>query len=179
MKEITLTKAFALLEQASAVIINDDVLVYPSLDQITGDENNEWMNLSWENDAQEYSMKFDEGQNNSVFGKSPRIENNKLILIDSEGDEVALTLLESKEMSLEEKPKTWTLCFLLKESKHESFAEAFKAMYGRIMEEPDLTTQLLETAIWVQPIDGSPIFFYAAKDIAYAEGLLKDGKPTW
>jgi hypothetical protein len=34
MKKITLKEAFRILEDASAVIINDDVVLYPSLDRI-------------------------------------------------------------------------------------------------------------------------------------------------
>ena len=37
MKTITLTEAYHILEDASAVVVEDDALVYPSLDMISGE----------------------------------------------------------------------------------------------------------------------------------------------
>jgi hypothetical protein len=66
MKTIALKEAFEILKECSAVIINDDILVYPSLDDVIDDDNNEFMQLAfadWEGDL---DLVFMEGNNKIV-----------------------------------------------------------------------------------------------------------------
>lgn len=92
MKIISLNKAYSLLETAIAVIIDDDVLVYPSLSQLTGNEENEFLYLSWDYEHQEYYMVFLEGDNTKV-----KIEGSDMFLFDHDSEEsVKLTLLTHK-----------------------------------------------------------------------------------
>jgi len=66
MKTITLKEAFRILEDASAVIINDDVVLYPSLDMIEGSDENEFLFFRWDDGGLEYALKFCEGDNQEV-----------------------------------------------------------------------------------------------------------------
>mgnify|MGYP000975283439 CR=1 FL=1 len=56
----------------------------------------------------------------------------------------------------------FTLTYALKRvSKHETFSDAFIALYDRIMKEKCLALQLLETAIWIEEENRplKPMFF--------------------
>lgn len=64
--KIPLQKAFKILEDASAVIINDDTLIYPSLSDLTGEDDNRFLYLEWEEEGLEYNLKFNEGDNQEV-----------------------------------------------------------------------------------------------------------------
>jgi hypothetical protein len=66
MKKITLKEAYNILEDASAIIIDDNVLVYPSLSDLKEDDTNEFMYLSWDNEGLGYELKFCEGDNQEV-----------------------------------------------------------------------------------------------------------------
>jgi len=86
---MNLNEAYNILESCSAVIIDDGTLVYPSLADLTGEDDNEFMYLGWTDDeGREYRVKFTEGPNQQVeaFGSIMR-------LIDDEGDKIHLTLL--------------------------------------------------------------------------------------
>ena len=88
MKKITLKEAYAILEKASAVIIDDNALVYPSLWELNGDPENQFLYLSWE-DGVEYYMKFCEGDNTEVG-----VAGSSLFLYDTDADdETCLTKL--------------------------------------------------------------------------------------
>lgn len=87
MKKITLLQAFAILQSAAAVII-DNIVIYPSLDEIRDSDENEFLFLGWEYEDQEYSAKFCEGDNQVA-----QIKGNILILIDDEGEETELSIL--------------------------------------------------------------------------------------
>jgi len=66
MKTISLEEAYNILEQASAIIV-DDAVIYPSLWELNGDDNNEFLYLSWTDaDYNEFSLKFIEGDNREV-----------------------------------------------------------------------------------------------------------------
>lgn len=93
MKTITLKEAFQILEDASAVIIDDSTLVYPSLSELEDDDSNEFMYLSWDDEGLEYNVKFDEGDNQEV-----KISGSSIFLIDTEGEENQITILTTKEL---------------------------------------------------------------------------------
>lgn len=68
---------------------------------------------------------------------------------------------------------------LKKVSKHETFSDAFIALFDKIMAEDSVSLQILETSIWISDDDNPqiiPTFFYEAKDIAIKIGILKDCK---
>jgi hypothetical protein len=91
MKKIPLKQAFNRLRECAAVIVENNALIYPSLDEITGDKENEFLYLSWEEDGLSYNVKFVE-ENNSIVSVSD--DGCLMLLIDNEGDRVQLTLLK-------------------------------------------------------------------------------------
>lgn len=92
-KEISLKEAYDILQECSAVVIDDNVLVYPSLDEITGDLKNEFLSLAWQEDGEEFQVNFLEGQNQKV-----QVSGCSLFLVDSEGEDNQLTILEPKKL---------------------------------------------------------------------------------
>ena len=98
MKTITLKEAYQILEDASAIILDDSVLVYPALDMIEGSDENEFLYLSWDDeDGQEYSLKFCEGENQEV-----KVVGSSMFLYDTdsdgEEDHIQITILTTKEL---------------------------------------------------------------------------------
>lgn len=91
MKNITLSEALKILQDCSAIIFDDNALIYPSLSDLENDADNEFMYISWEEDSMEYSTKFAEGQNQIV-----KISNSAMFLVDTEGEECKITILEEK-----------------------------------------------------------------------------------
>jgi hypothetical protein len=91
MKNIPLKLAHELISDAAAVIVNRDSLMYPSVDDLTGDADNEFLYLSWQDDTGlEYSIKAVEENNQTI----KVTDQGDLILTDDEGDEFELTLLK-------------------------------------------------------------------------------------
>jgi hypothetical protein len=97
MKTITLTEAHRILEDASAVIINDDVVLYPSLDMIEGSDENEFLFFRWDDGGLEYTLKFCEGDNQEV-----KVVGSSMFLYDThanrEEDHTQITILTTKEL---------------------------------------------------------------------------------
>lgn len=95
--KIPLQKAFEILEDASAVIINDSVLVYPSLSDLKDDELNEFLYFQWEEEGLEYNLKFNEGDNQEV-----EVIGSSMFLYDTdtmnENDYTHITILTTKEL---------------------------------------------------------------------------------
>lgn len=100
MKQLTLSAAYALLDACSALIIDDDVLIYPSLDTLSSegasDPDNEFLHLSWEIEGLEYSCTFAEGPNTSVM-----LDKDTIVLVDMEGHPTRLKLLFSRNLEAE------------------------------------------------------------------------------
>lgn len=85
---IPLAEAYDILEAASAVVI-DSVVTYPSLSDLTGEADNEFLLLSWtDEEGQDFRTKFAEGPNRAV-----RVMGACLWLVDEDGDETAITIL--------------------------------------------------------------------------------------
>jgi hypothetical protein len=97
MKTITLKEAFRILEDANAVIINDDVVLYPSLDMIEGSDENEFLFFRWDDGGLEYTLKFCEGDNQEV-----KLVGSSMFLYDTdsngEEDHTQITILITKEL---------------------------------------------------------------------------------
>jgi hypothetical protein len=97
MKTIPLKEAFRMLEDASAVIINNDVVLYPSLWELREDDTNEFLFFHWDDDGGEYNMKFCEGDNKEVnlVGSSMFLYDTNA---DGKEDHTQITILITKEL---------------------------------------------------------------------------------
>jgi len=96
MKTIPLQDAHKILEDASAIIIDDGVLVYPALADLEFSDENEFMYITWsDEDGQEYDLHFAEGDNQEV-----KISGSSMFLLDtdSEEDAIQITILTTKEL---------------------------------------------------------------------------------
>ena len=97
MKKITLKEAYHILEDASAVIIDDDVVLYPSLEPISGDELHEFLFFRWDDGGLEFTLKFLEGDNQEV-----KVSGSSILLIDTHAkdkdDHLQITILTTKEL---------------------------------------------------------------------------------
>jgi hypothetical protein len=93
MKSISLQRAYDLVEEAAAVIVNHDGLTYPQLEDLIGDPDNEWLYLRWaDNDWNTFSVVFNESAN-------PRINmDGNLVMTDHEGEDTILSLLRRIEL---------------------------------------------------------------------------------
>lgn len=92
-KKITLKTAYQILEDCSAVIIDDDVLIYPSLDDLTGEGDNQFLRLKWEDEGLEFHLRFEEEDNQEII-----ISGSSIVLKDTKGDEAQLTILVPKDL---------------------------------------------------------------------------------
>lgn len=98
MKSIPLQEAYTILEDASAIIIDDSVLVYPALSDLEFSDENEFMYLTWSDEqGQDYDLHFAEGDNQEV-----KISGSSMFLIDTdteaEEDAIQITILTTKEL---------------------------------------------------------------------------------
>jgi hypothetical protein len=82
MKVIKLEEAHALLKKASAVFVNNDLLVRPIVDELQGKPKNVFLFLEWIDNKGEYiTLSFTEGDNNEVA-----ISGKNMFLYDSESE---------------------------------------------------------------------------------------------
>lgn len=88
MKTIILQQAYSILKNCAGVITEDHIITYPILSDLTGEDNNQWLYLSWDEDGLEYSRTFLEKENNNV-----KIAGSSMFLKDNEGEEIQLTIL--------------------------------------------------------------------------------------
>lgn len=79
--KIPLQKAYQILEDASAVIIDGSVLLYPALSELEDDELNEFLYFQWEEEGLEYNLKFNEGDNQEV-----EVIGSSMFLYDTDAD---------------------------------------------------------------------------------------------
>jgi hypothetical protein len=97
MKTITLKEAYNILQDASAIIIDGSVLVYPALSDLEDDDTNEFLYIQWDDEGEGYNLKFCEGDNQEV-----RIVGSSMFLYDTdangEEDHTQLTILITKEL---------------------------------------------------------------------------------
>jgi hypothetical protein len=97
MKTITLKEAYQILEDANAVIIDNDVVLYPSLQELEDDDTNEFLFFRWDDGGLDYTLSFKEGDNQEV-----KVVGSSMFLydIDSDGDEdhIQITILTTKRL---------------------------------------------------------------------------------
>jgi hypothetical protein len=93
MKTISLKEAHQILSECSAVIIDDNAVVYPFTADLEDDDSNEFMYLSWDDDGLDFSVKFIEGNNKEVA-----VNGSTMVLYDNEGDVTKLTILVGKNL---------------------------------------------------------------------------------
>jgi len=87
---ITLVEALNLIENATAVIVNNDALMYASTSELTGDGDNEFLYLGWtDGDGYDYRIKAIESNNQTVEVS----DKGGLVFVDDEGEPFELTLL--------------------------------------------------------------------------------------
>lgn len=91
MKTIPLKTAHELIESAAAIIADHDALMYPSVSDLTGEADNEFLYIRWVNDeGLEFQIRAVEENNQSV----KVTDQGDLILVDDEGEEFEVTLLK-------------------------------------------------------------------------------------
>lgn len=90
MKTIPLKRVSDILENCSAVIWGDQqFLSYPSVRSLDGQDDNQFLFLLCEDEeGQEFSVTFNEGSNREV-----KISGNTMVLVDDEGDEIDIQIL--------------------------------------------------------------------------------------
>ena len=88
MKTITLEEAYKILENCSGVIVDDGAILYPSVWELNGKDENEFLYLSWEEEGLEFNVKFNEGSNREV-----KVSGCSMFLIEGDGEETQLTIL--------------------------------------------------------------------------------------
>ncbi len=98
MRTITLADACRILTDCSAVIVTDVTsLMYPSVADLTGEGENEFLYLSWSDDeGLDYAIKFQESNNREV-----KVKGSSMFLTDDEGEETELTILEPANLEVE------------------------------------------------------------------------------
>jgi len=92
--EITLQEAHTILENCSAIVIDDNILLYPSLEDLTGEPENEFLYLSWNEEGEDFEVKFLEKDNPKVTTSGC-----SLFLVDTEGNENQITILSPQKLS--------------------------------------------------------------------------------
>jgi len=91
MKNISIENAAKLLERSAAITVdNERVTVNPSFSMLTGEDDNEFMHISWvDSEGIEFSITFDEGNNREV----KITDTGEMVMVDTDGNEVVLILL--------------------------------------------------------------------------------------
>ena len=93
MSVITLGKAWDLLNDCVAVVVNDEHLSFTSLDLLKGEDDNQFLFVGWECDKVKFNTKFLEKDNQEV-----RVVDFYMYLIDFEGEEISLNLLFGRKL---------------------------------------------------------------------------------
>jgi hypothetical protein len=95
MKKIPLQEAYQILEEASAIVVEDQVL-FPVLSPPKGENHHTFLLLEWEDSEKLwYELEFDEGENQTVA-----VSGSSLFLFpnDTPEEEVQITVLQEKNL---------------------------------------------------------------------------------
>jgi hypothetical protein len=87
MKTITLEEAYKILQNCSAIIVDDYALVYPSLYELEYDDE-PFLYLNVEIEKQEFDYNFTASKNRQVD-----VMGSSIFLIDDNDEDVQLTIL--------------------------------------------------------------------------------------
>jgi hypothetical protein len=94
MESMELENALDELEKCVALILDNDILMYPRIIKNLKNENNETIFLlQWVEDSMTYEICFTENEN-EIVGYSE----SSMFLIDDRGEEVQITLLTEKKL---------------------------------------------------------------------------------
>jgi hypothetical protein len=93
-KEITLKEAYSILENAAGVIVDDNVLIYPSINELANEPDNEFLYLSWNEDGEDFEVNFLEKDNEKVV-----VSGCSIFLVDSDGEENQITILAPLQLA--------------------------------------------------------------------------------
>jgi hypothetical protein len=97
MKTITLTEAYEILQDSSAIIIDDGILTCAELTNLKDDESNEFLNIEWDEEGLGYNLQFNEGDNQEV-----KVSGSSIFLLDTdseaEEDAIEIIVLTTKEL---------------------------------------------------------------------------------
>lgn len=93
-KQITLNEAYDILENSAGVIVDDNVLIYPSLNELANEPDNEFLYLSWNESGEDFEVSFLEKDNEKAI-----VSGCSLFLTDSEGEETQITILAPQQLS--------------------------------------------------------------------------------
>lgn len=95
MKTITLKEAHQILENATAVIVDDMALVYPSISDLEDKDDNEFLFLSWDDeDGETNALYFYERDNKEV-----KVSHSSMFLYaDGEEDHKEITILNQTQI---------------------------------------------------------------------------------
>jgi hypothetical protein len=87
-RKITLQEAYDLINKSYALIIDDDGLCYPSLYDLTGEAENEWLYCKWSDpDFNEFVATFIEEDQEILF------DGSTITMKDSEDEVTTIKLL--------------------------------------------------------------------------------------
>lgn len=86
MKTITIQEALFLIQDCSAIII-DNIVTYPTWEELTGDPKVCWLEICWIDDDNNFSVSFSEDCRTIKF------DGTNLFINDIDGDEQMITLL--------------------------------------------------------------------------------------
>jgi len=86
MKTITTQEALTLIQNCAAIVI-DNVVTYPTWEELTGDTDDCWLDIVWEDDFNEFGVTFAEDCGEIEF------DGTNLFINDINGDEQMITLL--------------------------------------------------------------------------------------
>ena len=93
---ISLSAAFQILREAEAVLVDlgGNCVTFPGIgDALDGAPEAEFLNLHSESEGEEFDVAFREGDNSTVA-----IDGNDLLLVDTEGNQVNVTPLFSRNL---------------------------------------------------------------------------------
>jgi hypothetical protein len=85
---ITLEQAYDLISQCLALKVDGDYICFPSLDELNGKPDNEWLYVSSFNDNDGYGTTFIEADQEIT------LEGSTITMLDYQGDVTTLVLLK-------------------------------------------------------------------------------------
>jgi hypothetical protein len=97
MKTIPLEEAYKILENASAIIIDDSKLTYPWLSELKGEGSNLFLDFTYEEEGLVYDLMFVEDDNQEV-----KVSGSSIFLRELEQEDedprTKITILTTKEL---------------------------------------------------------------------------------